>query len=59
MMVQKMEYWFDNLNSRKKGEKLVQMGVIADNILAAKRKMIEKGYENLDFLRIEYVYEKI
>ena len=56
MMVEKKKYWFDNLNSRKKGEKLVQMGVIADNILEAKRKMIEKGYENFDFLRIEYVY---
>ena len=59
MMVEKKKYWFDNLNSRKKGEKLVQMGVIAENIIEAKRKMIEKGYENFDFLRIEYVYEKI
>lgn len=59
MIIEKKKYWFDNLNSRKKGEKMVQMGVIADNILEAKRKMIEKGCENLDFLRIEYVYEKI
>lgn len=59
MIIEKKKYWFDNLNSRKKGEKLVQMGVIADNILEAKRKMKEMGYENLDFLRIEYVYEKI
>ena len=59
MIIEKKKYWFDNLNSRKKGEKLVQRGVIAENIIEAKRKMIEKGYENLDFLRIEYVYEKI
>lgn len=59
MTVGKKRYWFDNLYSLKKGEKLVKKSVIADNIIEAKRKMKEMGYENLDFLQIEYVYEKI
>ena len=59
MMVEKKKYWFDNLNSRKKGEGFLRKCVVAANILEAKQKMIEMGYQNLDFQRIERVYEKI
>lgn len=54
----KKKYLFDNYYSRKKGEKWVQIGVYADTILEAKKKVKEMDCGHFKFERIEIYYER-